>query len=96
MNNNRSIGLTSEIIDMEAAPAAGAATTELTLFTGGVSLVDTYIGATGLGNSLASGQERGMNEWYLAPNTQYQLSLYNTANVPGALSMSYYGRIPEL
>ena len=95
-NNNRSSSNTTNLIDYEAAPAVGAVSKEVTLFTGGVSLVDIIIGATGQGNALAAGSERGMNEWLLDASIDYQLSLYNAAAVPGSISLSYYWRLPKL
>jgi len=52
-----------------------------------------YIGAKGSGNTFSGGESRGTQEWMLKPNTFYQLSVYNTANVPGTIQVSWYEHV---
>jgi len=89
-NSNRNSANTSAIISTAATPVAGKVSYDSALFTGGVSLIDVIIGATGVGNAVVGGEKRADNEIILKQNTEYQVSLYNTANVPGSLSLSWY------
>jgi len=63
---------------------------DATLFTGGVTLIDEYIGADGQGRTFIGGDTRGDQEIILKESTIYQLSLYETDNVPGTLQLSWY------
>ena len=91
-NSNRGSAITSGILDVAGANASKASY-DATLFTGGAELVAEYIGASGLGNTFSGGNTRAEQEWILARNTFYQLSIYNTANVPGTIQMSWYEHV---
>jgi hypothetical protein len=89
-NNNHNSSNTSSIINQAGTPAAGSVTYDSTLFTGGVSVIDVFIGTTGQGNAVIGGEARGDNENILKQDTEYQVSLFNTANVAGSISLSWY------
>ncbi len=89
-NSNRNSASTSSIVNVEGTPAAGSVSYDATLVTGGTSLVDVFIGADGQGNTFVAGSNRGTQEWVLKQNTQYQISILETDNVPGTLQMAWY------
>ena len=75
--------------DATVVSVAGYVSTQCTLFTGGVTLHDSYIeGSTNLVNG--SGGVGGRNEFILKPDTLYQLSLYGTATEAGSLILEWY------
>lgn len=88
-NSHRGSSKTSIITDVAGANA-GKISYDATLFTGGTELVSEYIGADGIGNSFVSGSSRSEQEWVLAPNTFYQLSLFLASAVPGTIQMAWY------
>ena len=88
-NNNRQSTKTSGIISHHATPATGYLTYDNDLFTGGASIIDLIIGASGLGNAVVGGSQRS-SEFVLAAGTLYQTSLYLDAASPGSLSLSWY------
>jgi hypothetical protein len=91
-NTDRGSSNTSIITDVAGANA-GKVSYDATLFTGGTTLVDEYIGADGAGLSFIGGESRGDEEWILAADTEYQLSIYETDTVPGTLQLSWYEHI---
>jgi len=88
-NSKRESDETSLISDVAGANV-GNVSYDATLFTGGESLVDEYIGADGLGTSFVGGSARSEQEWILAPNALYQLSLFEADAVPGTIQMAWY------
>ncbi len=94
-NSHRGSSNTSTILDV-AGGNAGSMSYDATVFTGGTSLVDEYIGADGQGNSFAAGTSRSEQEWLLAANTLYQVSLTETGNVPATLQLAWYEHISRV
>lgn len=88
-NSNRSKKNVSIITDVAGANA-GKVSYDATLFTGGDSLVDEIIGVDGQGKTFAAGSARSEQEWVLAPDTLYQLSLYLNDSKPGTIQASWY------
>jgi hypothetical protein len=91
-NNNRGSSNASGILDVAGANASKVSY-DATLFTGGTSLIDEYLTGTGQGQTFPSSGSRGDNEWLLAKNTLYQLSILETGNVPATIKMSWYEHI---
>ncbi len=89
-NSHRNDNNISGIINIESVPAAGSVSYDATLVTGGLSLIDVFIGADGQGNNFSVGADRGAQEWILKQNTQYQISLLDTDTIPGTLQMNWY------
>ncbi len=94
-NSHRGSSNTSTILDV-AGGNVGSVSYDATVFTGGTSLVDEYIGADGLGNSFAAGDSRSEQEWVLAANTLYQVSLTEAGNVPATLQLAWYEHISRV
>jgi hypothetical protein len=89
LNNHRGSTKTTGIISHHGTPKAGYVTYDNDLFTGGTSLIDLIIGATGQGNAVVGGTARS-NEFILAASTLYQTSIYLNAASAGSLSLSFY------
>jgi hypothetical protein len=89
LNSNRLSTITSTFYDLAAAPAQNRVSYDATAFTGGTVLHDEILGSGG-GFSSTANQIRGMNEWVLAPDTFYQVSMYNTDNVTASLLLTWY------
>ena len=88
-NSNRNSATVSGITDVAGANATKASY-GATAFTGGIELISDYIGAAGLGNTFSGGESRGEQEIVLKLATAYQISIYNTASVPGTIQLSWY------
>lgn len=88
-NNNENSTNVSTILDVAGANASKVSY-DATIFTGGVTLIDRYIGADGIGLAFAGGDHRGDQERVLKVSTAYQLVLTDTNNVPGTLQLSWY------
>jgi len=87
-NRNRGNSTASTILDVAGANASKVSY-DATEFTGGVTLVDTVVDASGYATAFVEGVGRAENEFVLAANTLYQISLYETGNVPGRINMSW-------
>jgi hypothetical protein len=88
-NSDRNSANTSGILDVSGA-TAGVMSYDATLFTGGTTLIDEYVGSVGIGGRVNAGTSRADQEIILKQNTFYQLSLYETDTVPGTLMCSWY------
>lgn len=88
-NSYRDSTNTSTILDV-TGDSASQINYDATAFTGGTELVSNYIGAKGVGTAFSGGESRGDQEIILKANTQYQVSIYNTAAVPGTIQLSWY------
>jgi hypothetical protein len=85
-NKTRSSTITSGITDVAGANA-GKVSYDATLFTGGTTLLDIYMGVDGIGQSSNGGESHHV--WELAAATVYQLSMFDTGNVPAQLYMEW-------
>lgn len=88
-NSDENSSYTSSIKEVSDT-TADVISYDATLFTGGTTLIDQYIGVNGLGNSFSGGTSRGDEEIILKKNTAYQLSIFETDNVPCTLQLSWY------
>jgi hypothetical protein len=91
-NNDRSSANASTILDV-AGGNASKVSYDATLFTGGTELFAEYLAGTSLGANSAASGSRADNEWVLQKNTFYQLSIFETGNVPATLKMMWYEHI---
>ena len=93
-NSNELSSNTSHVTDVSGANA-GSVSHGATLFTGGVTLHDEYLGGASIGANLGVGAARGDNEIILKKSTLYQLSIFLSAAKVATLKMSWYEHIPK-
>jgi hypothetical protein len=87
-NRNRNSANTSMLISTHGTPAAGIMTQGADAATGGNVLLTEEFGA---GKDKQSGESRNENEWVLAENTLYQMSLLSTTNlIVATLTLNWY------
>jgi hypothetical protein len=88
-NSNRNSTSLSTITDV-----AGANVTKVsydaTVFTGGTTLFDIYMGADGVGQTSVGGGHSSGQEYILKQNTAYQIALVETDTVPATITLSWY------
>ena len=93
-NVNDNIKKPSTILDVAGANA-GHISYDAALFVDGVELKSEYIGTNGQSIFFTGGTSRGELEHILRPDTEYQLSLFNTASVVASMSMNFYFQKPK-
>lgn len=93
-NSNESSSNTSGILDV-AGDNASKVSYDATLFTGGVTLLDEYLGGSSVGSNLGVGTSRGDSELICARNTEYQLSIFLAAAKVATIKMDWYEHISK-
>lgn len=95
VNSDRSATVAASIYDLAGTPVVNKVSYDATLFTGGTTLSDIYVGSDGVGFAFVPGSAVRENELILKRGTSYQLSLFDTSAVPAVLVMNWYETIAE-